>query len=296
MTTKSLVIVESPSKAKTISKYLGKDFVVKSSVGHVRRLTKGNKAINLDDWSISYEIDPKKEKVVKDLKSSARGVENIFLATDLDREGEAIAWHLKEILDLDDNEYERIIFREITKNAILKSLENPTKIDMNLVNAQQARRVLDRLVGFEISPILWKKIKRGLSAGRVQSVAVKFVVDRENEINNFEAKSSFKTIANFISVSDENFTAELDKRFETIDEARKFLKDCSNKDFIVSKVEKKPSKRSPSAPFTTSTLQQEASRKIGFSPSLTMSTAQRLYEAGHITSVSYTHLTLPTKA
>ena len=194
-----------------------------------------------------------------------------------------LIWHLKEILNLNEEEYERIVFREITKKAVLNSIENPTKINMDLVNAQQARRVLDRLVGFEISPILWKKIKRGLSAGRVQSVAVKFVVDRENEINNFEAKSSFKTTANFMSVSDESFTAELDKRFETIDEARKFLKDCTNKDFIVSKVEKKPSKRSPSAPFTTSTLQQEASRKIGFSPSLTMSTAQRLYEAGHIT-------------
>ena len=236
-----------------------------------------------DSFKPTYIPSPDKKKVIKELKNLRKNSEKVYIATDNDREGEAIAWHLKEILDLDDNEYERIIFREITKNAILKSLENPTKIDMNLVNAQQARRVLDRLVGFEISPILWKKIKRGLSAGRVQSVAVKFVVDRENEINNFEAKSSFKTTANFMSVSDESFTAELDKRFETIDEARKFLKVCTNKDFIVSKVEKKPSKRSPSAPFTTSTLQQEASRKIGFSPSLTMSTAQRLYEAGHIT-------------
>lgn len=281
---KNLVIVESPAKAKTIEKYLGKDFKVSSCYGHIRDLAKDDKSIDKENgFKPTYIPSPDKKKVIKELKNLRKNSEKVYIATDNDREGEAIAWHLKEILDLDDNEYERIIFREITKNAILKSLENPTKIDMNLVNAQQARRVLDRLVGFEISPILWKKIKRGLSAGRVQSVAVKFVVDRENEINNFEAKSSFKTTANFMSVSDESFTAELDKRFETIDEARIFLKDCSNKDFIVSKVEKKPSKRSPSAPFTTSTLQQEASRKIGFSPSLTMSTAQRLYEAGHIT-------------
>ena len=281
---KNLVIVESPAKAKTIEKYLGKDFKVSSCYGHIRDLAKDDKSIDKENgFKPTYIPSPDKKKVIKELKNLRKNSEKVYIATDNDREGEAIAWHLKEILDLDDNEYERIIFREITKNAILKSLENPTKIDMNLVNAQQARRVLDRLVGFEISPILWKKIKRGLSAGRVQSVAVKFVVDRENEINNFEAKSSFKTTANFMSVSDEIFTAELDKRFETIDEARKFLKDCTNKDFIVSKVEKKPSKRSPSAPFTTSTLQQEASRKIGFSPSLTMSTAQRLYEAGHIT-------------
>ena len=281
---KNLVIVESPAKAKTIEKYLGKDFKVSSCYGHIRDLAKDDKSIDKENgFKPTYIPSPDKKKVIKELKDLRKNSEKVYIATDNDREGEAIAWHLKEILDLDDNEYERIIFREITKNAILKSLENPTKIDMNLVNAQQARRVLDRLVGFEISPILWKKIKRGLSAGRVQSVAVKFVVDRENEINNFEAKSSFKTTANFISVLDESFTAELDKRFETIDEAKKFLKDCTNKDFIVSKVEKKPSKRSPSAPFTTSTLQQEASRKIGFSPSLTMSTAQRLYEAGHIT-------------
>ncbi len=281
---KNLVIVESPAKAKTIEKYLGKDFKVSSCYGHIRDLAKDDKSIDKENgFKPTYIPSPDKKKVIKELKNLRKNSEKVYIATDNDREGEAIAWHLKEILDLDDNEYERIIFREITKNAILKSLENPTKIDMNLVNAQQARRVLDRLVGFEISPILWKKIKRGLSAGRVQSVAVKFVVDRENEINNFEAKSSFKTTANFMSVSDKSFTAELDKRFETIDEARKFLKDCTNKDFIISKVEKKPSKRSPSAPFTTSTLQQEASRKIGFSPSLTMSTAQRLYEAGHIT-------------
>ena len=193
---KNLVIVESPAKAKTIEKYLGKDFKVSSCYGHIRDLAKDDKSIDKENgFKPTYIPSPDKKKVIKELKDLRKNSEKVYIATDNDREGEAIAWHLKEILDLDDNEYERIIFREITKNAILKSLENPTKIDMNLVNAQQARRVLDRLVGFEISPILWKKIKRGLSAGRVQSVAVKFVVDRENEINNFEAKSSFKTLS-----------------------------------------------------------------------------------------------------
>ena len=281
---KNLVIVESPAKAKTIEKYLGKDFKVSSCYGHIRDLAKDDKSIDKENgFRPTYVPSPDKKKVIKELKSLRKKSEKVFIATDNDREGEAIAWHLKEILDLEENEYERIIFREITKNAILKSLENPTKIDMNLVNAQQARRVLDRLVGFEISPILWKKIKRGLSAGRVQSVAVKFVVDRENEINNFIPESSFKTTANFISQSNENFSAELNKRFNSSDEANDFLISCLDKKFSISSIEKKPSKRSPSAPFTTSTLQQEASRKIGFSPSLTMSTAQRLYEAGHIT-------------
>lgn len=281
---KNLVIVESPAKAKTIEKYLGKDFKVSSCYGHIRDLAKDDKSIDKENgFRPTYVPSPDKKKVIKELKSLRKKSEKVFIATDNDREGEAIAWHLKEILDLEENEYERIIFREITKNAILKSLENPTKIDMNLVNAQQARRVLDRLVGFEISPILWKKIKRGLSAGRVQSVAVKFVVDRENEINNFIPESSFKTTANFISQSNENFSAELNKRFNSSQEANDFLISCLDKKFSISSIEKKPSKRSPSAPFTTSTLQQEASRKIGFSPSLTMSTAQRLYEAGHIT-------------
>ena len=204
------------------------------------------------------------KKVIKELKDLRGKAKKVFLATDNDREGEAIAWHLKEILKLKDDEYERIIFREITKKAILDSLENPTKINMDLVNAQQARRVLDRLVGFEISPILWKKIKRGLSAGRVQSVAVKFVVDRENEINNFKPESSFKTTGTFRSESGENFNAELDERFKSIEDAKKFLEQSSQKEFSINSIEKKPSKRSPSAPFTTSTLQQEASRKIGF--------------------------------
>ena len=279
----NLVIVESPAKAKTIEKYLGKDFKVTSCYGHIRDLAKDDKSIDKENGFIpTYIPSPDKKKVIKELQSLKKKSSKVYIATDNDREGEAIAWHLKEILKLNEEEYERIVFREITKKAVLNSIENPTKINMDLVNAQQARRVLDRLVGFEISPILWKKIKRGLSAGRVQSVAVKFVVDRENEINVFKPESSFKTTAVF-SLNNEKFTAELNTRFKNQDESEKFLNECKDTSFKVKNIEKKPSKRSPSAPFTTSTLQQEASRKIGFSPSLTMSTAQRLYEAGHIT-------------
>tara|TARA_B100001029_G_C15055485_1_gene454019 strand:- start:381 stop:2717 length:2337 start_codon:yes stop_codon:yes gene_type:complete len=279
----NLVIVESPAKAKTIEKYLGKNFKVTSCYGHIRDLPKDDKSIDKENgFQPSYVPSPDKKKVIKELQSLKKNSSKVYLATDNDREGEAIAWHLKELLKLNEEEYERIVFREITKKAVLNSIQNPIKIDMDLVNAQQARRVLDRLVGFEISPILWKKIKRGLSAGRVQSVAVKFVVDRENEISKFTPKSSYKTTATF-SLNDNSFSAELNKRFENKDESESFLNQCIDSKFKVKKIEKKPSKRSPSAPFTTSTLQQEASRKIGFSPSLTMSTAQRLYEAGHIT-------------
>tara|TARA_B100001287_G_scaffold49448_1_gene38486 strand:- start:582 stop:2918 length:2337 start_codon:yes stop_codon:yes gene_type:complete len=279
----NLVIVESPAKAKTIEKYLGKNFKVTSCYGHIRDLAKDDKSIDKENGFLpSYIPSPDKKKVIKELQSLKKKSSKVYLATDDDREGEAIAWHLKEILKLDEDDYERIVFREITKKAVLNSLESPTKINMDLVNAQQARRVLDRLVGFEISPILWKKIKRGLSAGRVQSVAVKFVVDRENEISIFSPESSFKTTAIF-SINNDNFTAELSKRFSNKEESEKFLNECIDTTFKVKDIEKKPSKRSPSSPFTTSTLQQEASRKIGFSPSLTMSTAQRLYEAGHIT-------------
>ncbi|MEL0009810.1 MAG: type I DNA topoisomerase [Flammeovirgaceae bacterium] len=279
----NLVIVESPAKAKTIEKYLGKDFKVTSCYGHIRDLAKDDKSIDKENGFIpTYIPSPDKKKVIKELQSLKKKSSKVYIATDNDREGEAIAWHLKEILKLNEEEYERIVFREITKKAVLNSIENPTKINMDLVNAQQARRILDRLVGFEISPILWKKIKRGLSAGRVQSVAVKFVVDRENEINVFKPESSFKTTAIF-SLNNEKFMAELNTRFKNQDESEKFLNECKDTSFKVKNIEKKPSKRSPSAPFTTSTLQQEASRKIGFSPSLTMSTAQRLYEAGHIT-------------
>ena len=279
----NLVIVESPAKAKTIEKYLGKDFKVTSCYGHIRDLAKDDKSIDKENGFIpTYIPSPDKKKVIKELQTLKKKSSKVYIATDNDREGEAIAWHLKEILNLNEDEYERIVFREITKKAVLNSIENPTKINMDLVNAQQARRVLDRLVGFEISPILWKKIKRGLSAGRVQSVAVKFVVDRENEISIFKPESSFKTTAIF-SLNSEKFTAELNTRFNNQEESERFLNECKNTSFKVKNIEKKPSKRSPSAPFTTSTLQQEASRKIGFSPSLTMSTAQRLYEAGHIT-------------
>ena len=279
----NLVIVESPAKAKTIEKYLGKDFKVTSCYGHIRDLAKDDKSIDKENGFIpTYIPSPDKKKVIKELQTLKKKSSKVYIATDNDREGEAIAWHLKEILNLNEDEYERIVFREITKKAVLNSIENPTKINMDLVNAQQARRVLDRLVGFEISPILWKKIKRGLSAGRVQSVAVKFVVDRENEISIFKPESSFKTTAIF-SLNSEKFTAELNTRFNNQEESERFLDECKNTSFKVKNIEKKPSKRSPSAPFTTSTLQQEASRKIGFSPSLTMSTAQRLYEAGHIT-------------
>jgi len=279
----NLVIVESPAKAKTIEKYLGKDFKVTSCYGHIRDLAKDDKSIDKENGFIpTYIPSPDKKKVIKELQTLKKKSSKVYIATDNDREGEAIAWHLKEILNLNEEEYERIVFREITKKAVLNSIENPTKINMDLVNAQQARRVLDRLVGFEISPILWKKIKRGLSAGRVQSVAVKFVVDRENEISIFKPESSFKTTAIF-SLNSEKFTAELNTRFNNQEESERFLNECKNTSFKVKNIEKKPSKRSPSAPFTTSTLQQEASRKIGFSPSLTMSTAQRLYEAGHIT-------------
>ena len=279
----NLVIVESPAKAKTIEKYLGKDFKVTSCYGHIRDLAKDDKSIDKENGFIpTYIPSPDKKKVIKELQTLKKKSSKVYIATDNDREGEAIAWHLKEILNLNEEEYERIVFREITKKAVLSSIENPTKINMDLVNAQQARRVLDRLVGFEISPILWKKIKRGLSAGRVQSVAVKFVVDRENEISIFKPESSFKTTAIF-SLNSEKFTAELNTRFNNQEESERFLNECKNTSFKVKNIEKKPSKRSPSAPFTTSTLQQEASRKIGFSPSLTMSTAQRLYEAGHIT-------------
>ena len=279
----NLVIVESPAKAKTIEKYLGKDFKVTSCYGHIRDLAKDDKSIDKENGFIpTYIPSPDKKKVIKELQTLKKKSSKVYIATDNDREGEAIAWHLKEILNLNEEEYERIVFREITKKAVLNSIENPTKINMDLVNAQQARRVLDRLVGFEISPILWKKIKRGLSAGRVQSVAVKFVVDRENEISIFKPESSFKTTAIF-SLNSEKFTAELNTRFNNQEESERFLNECKNTSFKVKNIEKKPSKRSPSAPFTTSTLQQEASRKIGFSPSLTMSTAQRLYESGHIT-------------
>ena len=280
---KNLVIVESPAKAKTIEGYLGKDFTVKSSFGHVRDLPKGDKAIDIaNNFKPTYEITDDKKDVVKDLKKLAAAADVVWLATDDDREGEAISWHLKESLDLNDAKIRRIVFREITKNAILSAIESPRKIDVDLVNAQQARRILDRLVGFEMSPILWKKIKTGLSAGRVQSVAVRLVVEREREVEGHEAKALYKVTGTFLLDKGKTLQAELGKRFNTEKEAQAFLEDCLKSDFSVKDLEKKPGKKSPAAPFTTSTLQQEASRKLSFSVAQTMTLAQRLYEAGKI--------------
>ncbi len=280
---KNLVIVESPAKAKTIEGYLGKDYKVASSYGHVRDLPKGDKAIDIQNkFKPTYEVSADKREVIKQLKSLAKSAETIYLASDDDREGEAISWHLKEVLKLDDTNTKRIVFREITKNAIIKAIENPRKIDYDLVNAQQARRILDRLVGFELSPILWKKVKAGLSAGRVQSVAVRLIVEREREIDKFNTKSSFKITALF-DVDGKTLAAELPQKFQTETEAETFLKNCIGADFSIANLEKKPGKKTPAAPFTTSTLQQEASRKLYFSVAQTMSVAQKLYEAGNIT-------------
>ena len=280
---KNLVIVESPAKAKTIEGYLGKDFKVASSYGHIRDLPKGDKAIDIhNSFKPTYEVTADKKEVIKQLKSLVKDAEIVFLASDDDREGEAISWHLKEVLKLKDENTRRIVFREITKNAIIKAIENPRKIDIDLVNAQQARRILDRLVGFELSPILWKKIKTGLSAGRVQSVAVRLTVEREREIEKFKAKSSFRITAQF-EVAGKTLNAELPKKFPTEEEATAFLKKCLGANFEIENLETKPGKKSPAAPFTTSTLQQEASRKLYFSVAQTMSVAQKLYEGGKIT-------------
>ena len=282
---KNLLIVESPAKAKTIEGYLGKDFLVKSSYGHIRDLVKTDDAIDTNDnFKQKYEVPSDKKAIVSELKKLAKAAETVWLASDEDREGEAISWHLYETLGLKDDNTKRIVFHEITKPAILKAIESPRKIDFNLVNAQQARRVLDRLVGFELSPVLWRKVKPSLSAGRVQSVAVRLIVEREREINRFNAEASFKVVAIFkTGKGKEQFKAELPKRFGNFEEANTFLKDCVQAAYQVTSLETKPSKRTPSAPFTTSTLQQEASRKLGFSVARTMQVAQRLYEAGRIT-------------
>lgn len=281
---KNLVIVESPAKAKTIEGYLGKDFLVKSSFGHVRDLSKGNTGIDIEDnFKPNYEISPDKKSVVKELKKLAKEAEVVWLATDDDREGEAISWHLNEALDLNNKSTRRIVFREITKNAILNAIESPRSIDIDLVNAQQARRVLDRLVGFELSPILWKKIKTGLSAGRVQSVAVRLVVEKEREIDNFNITDFYRVVAEFNVGNNKILTADLNKKFDTEQEANDFLEECIGQDYTIENLEKRPSTRKPAPPFTTSTLQQEASRKLGYSVSQTMTLAQRLYESGKIT-------------
>uniref|UniRef100_UPI00404939E0 type I DNA topoisomerase n=1 Tax=Fulvivirga sp. TaxID=1931237 RepID=UPI00404939E0 len=280
---KNLVIVESPAKAKTIEGYLGKDYKVTSSYGHVRDLPKGDKAIDKGNgFKPTYEVTADKKAVIKELKKLVKESEMVYLASDDDREGEAISWHLKEALSLNDTNTRRIVFREITKNAIQNAILTPRGIDIDLVNAQQARRVLDRLVGFELSPILWKKIKTGLSAGRVQSVAVRLVVEREREVEKFKAKSFYKISATFDLGNKKQLQSELSKRFDTEEEAMEFLKACVDADFSIKDLQKKPSKKTPAPPFTTSTLQQEASRKLGFSVSQTMSVAQKLYEAGII--------------
>ncbi len=287
---KNLLIVESPAKAKTIEKFLGKDFKVTSSQGHIRDLIKGNKAIKIKEgFQPVYEVSPDKEKIVSDLKKLAKEAEEIWLATDEDREGEAISWHLCEVLKLDPRNTKRIVFHEITKPAIQKAVENPRYIDLNLVNAQQARRVLDRLVGFELSPLLWRKMsmKGALSAGRVQSVAVRLIVEREREIQHFKTASSFKLNA-FFDVKDAKgkatkLKAELAKKLDVKSTAEQFLKECNGATFTVKDVQTKPAKKTPAAPFTTSTLQQEASRKLYFPVAKTMMVAQKLYEAGFIT-------------
>ena len=284
----NLVIVESPAKAKTIEKFLGKGYVVKSSFGHIRDLSKKELGIDIqNDFTPHYEISPDKKKTVAELEKLAKEAGTVWLASDEDREGEAIAWHLSQVLGLKDDKTKRIVFHEITKNAILHAIENPRTIDLNLVNAQQARRILDRLVGFELSPVLWKKIKPSLSAGRVQSVAVRLIVEREREIMDFKAAAYYRVLADF-TVTDADgkksaFRVELSKRYATEQEALALLEKCKIAVFTVRNVERKPSKKSPAAPFTTSTLQQEAGRKLGMSVSQTMSVAQRLYEAGYIT-------------
>jgi DNA topoisomerase-1 len=282
----NLVIVESPAKAKTIEKFLGKGYVVTSSFGHIRDLSKKDFGIDIaNNFTPNYEISADKKKVVAELKKLAKDASMVWLASDEDREGEAIAWHLYEVLKLEPEKTRRIVFHEITKEAILKAIENPRTIDVNLVNAQQARRVLDRLVGFELSPVLWKKVKPSLSAGRVQSVSVRLLVEREREIITFNPQSAFRVLANFNQADKTSIDlkAELNTRFVKENEAEAFLNHCAGADFTVSDITKKPTKRSPAAPFTTSTLQQEASRKFGFSVSQTMTIAQRLYEAGKIT-------------
>ena len=284
---KNLVIVESPAKAKTIEKFLGNDFKVMSSYGHIRDLKKKEMSINIDTLQPEYEIPEEKEKLVKELKSSAKKAEKVWLASDEDREGEAISWHLCEVLGLDEEKTNRIVFHEITKPAILDAIEHPRHLDMNLVNAQQARRVLDRLVGFKLSPVLWRKVKPALSAGRVQSVAVRLIVEREREIQNFKSEPFYSINGIFAITNADGSQSEvralLASRFKSHEEVERFLEKCKDATFKVESVSKKPMKRTPAPPFTTSTLQQEAARKLGFTVSQTMMVAQHLYENGRIT-------------
>ena len=295
---KNLVIVESPAKAKTIEKFLGKDFLVKSSVGHIRDLPKkGGMAIDVEnDFEPSYEISPDKKKIVSELNKLSKKADLVWLATDEDREGEAIAWHLKQALNLKESKIKRIVFNEITKTAINFAVKNPRAINSKLVSAQQARRVLDRLVGFELSPVLWRKIKQGLSAGRVQSVAVRLIVEREREIKDFNINSFYKVSTYFSNNNLKIFKAESTSRFDKKDDVLIFLENLSTSNFSISSLTKKPAKKSPAAPFTTSTLQQEASRKLGFSVSQTMSIAQKLYESGNITYMRTDSTTISKEA
>ncbi len=297
----NLVIVESPAKAKTIEKFLGKDYIVKSSFGHIRDLSKKGLGVEItgSKFTPAYEVLSDKRKVVDDLAKLAGKVQKVWLASDEDREGEAIAWHLAEVLKLPVDKTRRIVFHEITKNAILNAIEQPRTIDMNLVNAQQARRVLDRIVGFELSPVLWKKVKPALSAGRVQSVTVRLIVEREREIIAFNSTPYFRIVAHFYPAGDAQksiFKAELSHRFETKEQAHAFLQSCIGGSFTVARAEEKPTKRYPAAPFTTSTLQQEAGRKLGMSVSQTMSVAQHLYEQGLITYMRTDSVNLSNQA
>lgn len=281
---KNLVIVESPAKAKTIEKILGSDFKVESSFGHIRDLVSKGMGVEIDNgFKPIYEVSKDKKEVVRKLKKLAKEADTVWLASDEDREGEAIAWHLAEALNLDPKTTNRIVFHEITKTAILNAVQSPRRIDTNLVNAQQARRVLDRLVGFELSPVLWKKVRRGLSAGRVQSVSVRLIVEREREIRNFESSNSFRVVAQMTNSQGDTFQAELNHRFDKEEDALAFLEHCKSTRMHISELETKPAKRTPAPPFTTSTLQQEAARKLSFSVSQTMSVAQKLYENGLIT-------------
>lgn len=294
---KNLVIVESPAKAKTIEKFLGPDYKVMSSYGHIRDLKKKDFSIDKSgDFTPVYEIPEDKQELVKQLKKAASQAEMVWLASDEDREGEAIAWHLYEVLELKPENTRRIVFHEITKEAILHAIENPRDIDINLVDAQQARRVLDRIVGFELSPVLWRKIRPSLSAGRVQSVAVRLIVERENEIKAFKSEPYFRVTSQFSTPEGRTVKAELQRRLPDLDSACSFLNDCSSSKFTVSDITVKPLKKQPAPPFTTSTLQQEASRKLGFTVSQTMMLAQRLYEAGHITYMRTDSLNLSNLA
>ena len=285
---KNLVIVESPAKAKTIEKFLGKDFKVLSSYGHIRDLKKKEFSIDVDkNFKPDYEIPADKKALVSTLKAEAKEAETVWLASDEDREGEAIAWHLYEVLKLKPENTKRIVFHEITKGAILKAIEQPRNIDLNLVNAQQARRILDRIVGFELSPVLWRKVKPSLSAGRVQSVAVRLIVEREREIHAFKSEAAYRVIAIFLVPDTDGklveMKAELSRRIKTKEEAKAFLDACKGATFTIEDITTRPVKKTPPAPFTTSTLQQEAARKLGYTVAQTMMIAQRLYESGFIT-------------